>query len=48
MKHKSPKRIADKNLQIIYPSYSVKIEIPVAVVNAVTEQKGTTELAKAI
>ena len=41
------KEFADKNLQIVYPSYSVKISNPVAVVNAVTEQKGTTELAKA-
>ena len=41
------KEFADKQLQIVYPSYSVKINNPVAVVNAVTEQKGTTELAKA-
>lgn len=41
------KEFADKHLQIIYPSYSVKINNPVAVVNAVTDQKGTTELAKA-
>lgn len=41
------KEFADKHLQIIYPSYSVKINNPVAVVNTVTEQKGTTELAKA-
>ncbi|MFO1365236.1 MAG: hypothetical protein U1E98_02485 [Moraxella osloensis] len=42
------KEFADKNLQIVYPSYSVKISNPVAVVNAVTEQKGTTELAQSL
>ena len=41
------KEFADKHLQIVYPSYSVKINNPVAVVKSVTEQKGTTALAQA-
>ena len=35
------------NLQIIYPSYSIRINNPVAVVKAVTERKGTTAAANA-
>ncbi len=41
------KEFADKHLQIVYPSYSVQINNPVAVVKTVTEQKGTTNLANA-
>lgn len=33
--------------QIIYPSYTINAENPVAVVNAVADKKGTTEVAKA-
>ena len=35
------------NVQIIYPSYTVNAENPVAVVNAVADKKGTTDVAKA-
>lgn len=35
------------NVQIIYPSYTVNAENPVAIVNAVTDKKGTTDVAKA-
>lgn len=35
------------NLQIIYPSYSIRINNPVAVVKAVTDRKGTTAAANA-
>ncbi|MDO4897325.1 MAG: sulfate ABC transporter substrate-binding protein [Moraxella sp.] len=35
------------NLQIIYPSYTVNAENPVAVVDTVTTKKGTTDVAKA-
>lgn len=34
-------------VDIVYPKYSIKSESPVAVVNAVTDKKGTTEAAKA-
>ena len=34
-------------VDIVYPKYSIKSESPVAVVNAVTEKKGTTDAAKA-
>ncbi|WP_227429500.1 sulfate ABC transporter substrate-binding protein [Psychrobacter sp. I-STPA6b] len=33
-------------VDIVYPKYSIKSESPVAVVNAVTDKKGTTEPAK--
>ena len=35
------------NVQIIYPSYTVNAENPVAVVNAVSDKKGTTDVARA-
>ena len=35
------------NIQIIYPSYTINAENPVAVVDAVTAKKGTTDVAKA-
>lgn len=35
------------NVQIIYPSYTINAENPVAVVSAVTDKKGTTDAAKA-
>ncbi len=34
-------------VDIVYPSYSIKSESPVAVVKTVTDKKGTTEAAKA-
>ncbi|MDO4441916.1 MAG: sulfate ABC transporter substrate-binding protein [Moraxella sp.] len=34
------------NVQIVYPSYTVNAENPVAVVNAVADKKGTTDVAK--
>lgn len=34
-------------VDIVYPEYSIKSESPVAVVNTVTDKKGTTEAAKA-
>ena len=34
-------------VQIVYPKFSIKSESPVAVVNAVTDKKGTTEAANA-
>lgn len=34
-------------VDIVYPKYSIKSESPVAVVNTVTDKKGTTEAAKA-
>ncbi|OOR90114.1 sulfate ABC transporter substrate-binding protein [Moraxella caviae] len=34
------------NVEIIYPSYTVNAENPVAVVNAVSDKKGTTDIAK--
>ncbi len=34
------------NVEIIYPSYTVNAENPVAVVNAVTDKKGSTAVAK--
>ncbi len=34
-------------VDIVYPKYSIKSESPVAIVNAVTEKKGTTAAAKA-
>lgn len=43
----SKRQFADKNLQIVYPSYSIQIDNPVAVVKAVTDKKGTTALATA-
>ena len=45
--HTTIEQFASDNLQIIYPSYSVKIDNPVAVVSAVTEKKGTTAIAHA-
>ena len=41
------KEFADKNLQIIYPSYSVKISNPCRCGECRYRAKGTTELAKA-
>lgn len=35
------------NIQIIYPSYTINAENPVAVVDAVSAKKGTTDVAKA-
>lgn len=35
------------NVQIVYPSYTISAENPVAVVNAVADKKGTTDVAKA-
>lgn len=35
------------NVQIIYPSYTINAENPVAVVDSVTTKKGTTDIAKA-
>ena len=35
------------NVEIVYPSYTVNAENPVAVVKSVTESKGTTDAAKA-
>lgn len=34
-------------VEIVYPKYSIKSESPVAIVNAVTDKKGTTAAAKA-
>lgn len=34
-------------VDIVYPNYSIKSESPVAIVNTVTDKKGTTEAAKA-
>lgn len=34
-------------VDIVYPKYSIKSESPVAVVNSVTDKKGTTDAAKA-
>ena len=34
-------------VDIIYPKYSIKSESPVAIVNSVTDKKGTTAAAKA-
>ena len=34
-------------VDIVYPKYSIKSESPVAIVNAVTDKKGTTKAAKA-
>ncbi len=35
------------DVQIVYPSYTINAENPVAVVNAVADKKGTTDVAKA-
>lgn len=35
------------NIQIIYPSYTMSVENPVATVDTVTAKKGTTDVAKA-
>lgn len=35
------------NVDIVYPSYTINAENPVAVVNAVTDKKGSTDVAKA-
>lgn len=35
-----------KNVQIVYPSYTVNAENPVAVVDSVASKKGTTDVAK--
>lgn len=44
--HLTTQEFNQNKLQIVYPSYSIKINNPVAVVTAVTEQKGTTQVAK--
>lgn len=41
------KQFGAGKVDIVYPSYSVKSESPVAIVNKVTDKKGTTEAAKA-
>lgn len=43
--HISQQQFANDGLQIVYPSYSVRINNPVAVVTAVTDKRGTTQLA---
>lgn len=44
--HLTTQEFTQNKLQIVYPSYSIKINNPVAIVKAVTEQKGTTQIAK--
>lgn len=41
------KNFGQGQVEIVYPSYTVSAGNPVAVVNAVTEKKGTTDVAKA-
>lgn len=45
--HIAKRDFAAENLQIVYPSYSIRIDNPVAVVDAVTGKKGTTAAAQA-
>ncbi|WP_434352651.1 sulfate ABC transporter substrate-binding protein [Psychrobacter sp. HD31] len=40
-------KFAQGQVDIVYPDYSIKSESPVAIVNTVTEKKGTTDAAKA-
>lgn len=41
------KQFGQGQVQIIYPSYTVQADNPVAIVKSVTDKKGTTEAAKA-
>ncbi|MDO4450779.1 MAG: sulfate ABC transporter substrate-binding protein [Moraxella sp.] len=43
--HTIVSKFADKKLQIVYPSYSISAENPVATVTSVTDKKGTTAIA---
>ncbi|WP_230661392.1 sulfate ABC transporter substrate-binding protein [Psychrobacter sp. I-STPA10] len=44
--HQVAQNFAKGKVDIVYPSYSIRIDNPVAVVNAVTDKKGTTAAAQ--